>query len=115
MLGPGGYPPSHLQEVERLKEEHGVAVSELKATSLASQTRGRQDLKAETERQLRSLTDAHSSHISETESKHSLALSDTEARFKNERSELIGSHSRELESLVAGHRFSLADAGDQKA
>ena len=40
---------SHLQEVERLEEEHGVALSGLKVTSLASQTRGREDLEAETE------------------------------------------------------------------
>lgn len=104
----------HLQEVERFKGEHGVTLTELKDTLLASHTEDRQDLEAEAERQRRSLIDAHSSHISDLEFKHNLALSKAEERSKSERSALTDTHSRELENLVAGHQLAIADAEDRR-
>jgi len=82
---------SHIQEIERLKPEHTVALAELKAASHTSHTQRRQ-----------SLADAHSILISELDSEHNRALSEAEEKFKNKCSALVDAHSRGLDRRRKG-------------
>ena len=98
-----------MEEVERLKSDHGAALAELKATLLPTPKADRTSRLT-----LSDLAEAHSSRISELESKHTLTVSGAGERFENERAALVDAHSKELENLTGKHQLALANTDDQR-